>query len=398
MEGKNWLKLGSDPLFLLRRRLLILAFSIRMFFIGVEYSVILPSCLLYMKTFEVNNIFMGLVVAAYPFAGMISLPIIGRIYDKTKRTRELILVLNFLQIVGNIIYAIPFSKWLPLSGRFLAGLGDGFMACALGEITHIYPKSYRTGILSIMELGRVLGLIVGPAITFFIGKGTYYLWTWRLDYATLPGVIMACCWIVYEMLSVCFIYNISKDLTENGLPNEKDELVKNIDDFKALENISPDYYGDSSLESDELVNKSTEQLTEKNSENEQDKTSICAALKEIASVSILMIFYVDVVLWLIQTEFEILLPFVTEFDYHWTPKWTGCTYMIGGVELIVIFLLLYVIGSKCKVRDIYFLIFSSFLTMGSSALLIYEGVPTDINKRVLIFAGIRFSGIHKYPV
>ena len=153
--------------------------------IGVEYSVVLPSALLYMETFNVSSVFMGLVIAAYPFAGMISLPIFGWIYDKTKKTKQLILLLNLFQIVGNILYAIPYSKWLPLSGRFIAGLGDGFIACAIGEIANIYPKSSRTAIMSLLELGRVLGLILGPTINFFIGKRTYYLGKWRLDYATL---------------------------------------------------------------------------------------------------------------------------------------------------------------------------------------------------------------------
>ena len=125
-------KIESDPWFILKRRLLTVAFSIRLFMKGVEYSVILPSVLLYMKTFDANSVFMGLVIAAYPFAGMISLPIFGWIYDKTKKTKQLILLLNLFQIVGNILYAIPLSKWLPLSGRFIAGLGDGVYSMCYG--------------------------------------------------------------------------------------------------------------------------------------------------------------------------------------------------------------------------------------------------------------------------
>eukprot|EP00111_Clytia_hemisphaerica_P009437 TCONS_00027689-protein len=397
LKEKLILKMESDPLFLLKRRLLVLAFAIRMFFIGVEYSVILPSCLLYMKTFDVSNVYMGLVVAAYPFAGMISLPIVGRIYDKTKRTRELFIVLNFLQITGNIIYAIPFSYYLPLSGRFLAGLGDGFLACAMGEITYAYPKSYRTGILSIMELGRVLGLVVGPAIAFFIGKKTYYVWRWRLDYATLPGVIMAFCWLLYEMLTLCFVFNVSKEMTEKASMVDEDDLTDNdersISRMCSFEHTDPEaksfYYKDSD-ETSKLVESEDKAVEIDEAENldqngSEDKRSIKSALKELFGIEFLLLFYVDCVLWLAQTEFEILLPFVTEFEYHWAPKWAGMVYMVGGVELIIIFVLLYYVCSKCAVRDSYMLILSCILTMGSTGLLIYEGVPKDINDRVIVF-------------
>jgi len=400
LKEKAILKMeASDPLFLLKRRLLVLAFAIRMFFIGVEYSVILPSCLLYMKTFDVSNVFMGLTVAAYPFAGMISLPIFGRIYDRTKRTRELLILLNFLQIVGNIIYAIPLSKWLPLSGRFLAGLGDGFLACAIGEITYTYPKSYRTGIFSIMELGRVLGLVLGPAITFFIGKKTYYVWRWRLDYATLPGVIMAFGWLLYEMLTMCFVFNVSKEMAETVSLMEDlsecssdDDSTNSVDRMCSFEHTDPEdkvfYYKDS--ETTELVDKEIkenqdQEVDSKKSPSDEDKTSLKSAFKELMSVEFLLLFYVDCVLWLAQTEFEILLPYVTEFEYHWAPKWTGMVYMVGGVELIIIFLTLYYVCSKCAIRDSYLLILSSVLTMASTGLLIYEGVPKSINDRVIVF-------------
>ena len=405
LKEKLILKMESDRLFLLKRRLLDLCFSIRMFFIGIEYSVILPSCLLYMKTFDVSNVYMGLVVAAYPFAGMISLPIVGRIYDKTKRTREIFILLNLLQIIGNVIYAIPFSIWLPLSGRFLAGLGDGFAACAMGEITYTYPKSYRTGILSIMELGRVLGLVVGPAITFFIGKKTYYLWRWRLDYATMPGVVMAFCWLLYELLTICFVFNVSKDMSEEAafiddsdLSSEEGSMGSSIGNMCSYEHTDPEdktFYKSSSsdttplVENMRIVDEAEDFNGDDDDENKNSRVkSINSVLKEMLAPEFFVLFYVDCVLWLAQTEFEIFLPFLTEFEYHWSPKYTGIVYMVGGAELIIIFLALYYVCSRCQIRDSYMLILSCVLTMASTGLLIYEGVPKNINNRVIVFVFI----------
>ena len=382
----------TDPFFVIKRRLLCIAFGLRMFFIGVEYSVILPSALLYMETFNVSAVMDGFVIAAYPFAGMLALPIFGRIYDKTRKTRELILLLNSFQIIGNVIYAIPFSKWLPLSGRFIAGLGDGFLACATGEIMHIYPKSSRTGIISLLELGRVLGLIIGPAINFFIGKKTYYLWTWRLDYATLPGVIMALGWIIMQIVTMCLVFNLSKDMLETFPSDKKENKMSDMDTdrFEGSTKHEVGWAFDDTfylIGNDEGMKEECEtSLTDEKDENEM--VSIKSALKEFCTPEFLILAYVDIVLWTSQTEFEILLPYVTEFDYGWTPSWTGLIYMIGGFELIVIFIALYYIDQHYVTRDTYLLLLSLFLTQVSLGLLICEGVPSKLKYRVIVFAFI----------
>lgn len=385
----------TDPSFIIKRRLLVCAFGLRMFFIGVEYSVILPSALLYMETFNVGAVMDGFVIAAYPFAGMIALPIFGRIYDKTRKTRQLIFVLNTFQIIGNVIYAIPFSQWLPLSGRFIAGLGDGFLACATGEIMHIYPKCSRTGIISLLELGRVLGLIIGPAINFFIGKKTYYLWTWRLDYATLPGVIMAMGWILMQIVTMCLVFNLSKEIQDTFPHDKMENKMSDIDSsrFEGSPQHEEGWAFDDTfylIGNEEGLNKNECEAfsSEDRQTDENEMVSIRSALKEFCTCEFLILAYIDIVLWTSQTEFEILLPYVTEFNYGWTPAWTGLIYMIGGFELIVIFLALYYIDTHYVTRDTYLLLLSLFLTQVSLGLLICEGVPTKINYRIIIFGFI----------
>ena len=103
----------------MKKKLLIAACFARMFFSGVEYSVIFPTAYLYMKSFSDDKIFMGLVIAAYPFSSMVSLPIFGYLYDRTRRIRELMIILNMFQMVGNIVYSLHFSIWLPIFGRLI---------------------------------------------------------------------------------------------------------------------------------------------------------------------------------------------------------------------------------------------------------------------------------------
>lgn len=51
------------------------------------------------------------------------------------------------QVVGNLVYAIHYQKWLSLMGRFVSGLGDGYLAATLGEVTYLYEDENRVGML-----------------------------------------------------------------------------------------------------------------------------------------------------------------------------------------------------------------------------------------------------------
>ena len=223
-------------IFQLKKRLIITIFVLRYFLMGVEYSIILPTAILYMRSFGAGTFFTGLTIAAYPTAAIISLPVFGYFYDRTKRLKELLLVLNLFQAIGNLVYALPYSIWLPLAGRFLAGIGDGFQALTVGELTYLYDDSQRLGILSLLELGRVLGLIVGPSFNFLIEGHRFQLSTWVLDNNTLPGVLMAILWVILEILTFVCVFNLAKELIDLNKPpvgEEKESLLEHQEEQDA---------------------------------------------------------------------------------------------------------------------------------------------------------------------
>ena len=63
----------------------------------------------------------GIAAGLYPLAGTLCLPISGRLFDMTHRTKEILYAQNFLQIIGNLIYAIPYSVIFIFAGRLIAG-------------------------------------------------------------------------------------------------------------------------------------------------------------------------------------------------------------------------------------------------------------------------------------
>ena len=278
----------------------------------------------------------------------------------------------------------------------------------MGEITYAYDKSYRTGIISIMEMTRILGLAIGPVVTFAISKKVFHLWQWRLDYTTMPGLIMAFIWLLYEAVTICFVSNVSKEMKKKSRIGEKSDISSceeeecscTMDNMCGIDDEDEDLIfkdkDTAPLLMEEMQVEDNDLLNGENHHN-NNKSNIMNALKEMMGVEFVVLIYVDCVLWLVQTDLEIFLPFLTEFEYKWSPKWTGLAYTVGGSELIIVFLILVSVISRFRIRDSYLLIVGSLLVMVASILFVYEGVPKKINQRVVVFVFIYLLGFASLP-
>ena len=426
--------LEKDPVFLRKRKATLICFFIRMFLLGAEYAIILPSIWLYLKRYsDIKPWFLGIVVAVYPTSAVLSLPIVGRVFDKTKRAKELIIVLNTFEIIGNIVYALPFSKWLIFGGRFLAGLGDGFYACATSEIVHTYPLSSRTGALALLELGRVLGLTFGPALNFFLVKLDFSIGKWTIDNGTAPGLFMAILWALAQLITIFYVSNLSLLIEERAryhpnmrlddrsqAPKEYNIDYKRVRETSLCESVLDVTYGEEKplipneyrrhFKCYKAANGSTfidDNLTEDdeefaNNDEESQVTTDCGeestkvvvkqtalqqALQLISTVEIVAILFSDLILSLIQTEFEVFLPLLTQEGYGWKETETSGVYMVGGIWLMFVFFLMYKFSPKSKVQDQHYIVISLILTCLALLLLMVEViVPKKI--RVGIFVVI----------
>jgi len=422
--------LERDPVFLRKRKATVACFIIRMFLLGAEYAIILPSIWLYLRTFDVEPWFLGIVVAVYPTAGVVSLPVVGFFFDKTKRTRLMILVLNAFEIVGNVIYSLPISQWFVFFGRMFAGFGDGFYAIASSEIVFTYPASQRTGIYALLELGRVLGITFGPALNFFLEKVDFSIGIWRIDYGTAPGLFMALLWILSQILTLYYVSDLSRLIDERAkhFPNFKldprgpppssyhidgkrireTSLCESVLDitvgedkplisngrphFKFYQSTTGSFIIDDDItEDDEFFENSFSATSDTESERyhnaEPPKKDLLSVIKQLCVREILVLFYSDLVLWLAQTEFEVLLPLVTQEDYGWKETYISIVYMVGGVWLMFVFFLIYKFSEKTNVKDQHYVIISLLLTISALILLMCEQIPdtNDLKTRIVIF-------------
>ncbi|XP_046844379.1 uncharacterized protein LOC124438356 isoform X2 [Xenia sp. Carnegie-2017] len=172
--------------FIEKRNLTMIAFSTRMFFMGVEYAVIFPSVWLYLKIFHVQYWYLGLVLSAYNMVGILSTAIVGRLADITRKVKWICFLWNIAEIVGNFMYSLPFWVGFPLLGRMIAGFGEGFISAMWGEMTRVTTNEQRTRFFAILKGCNLLGAAVGPAFNLVLRNIDFSIGSWFIDYRTSP--------------------------------------------------------------------------------------------------------------------------------------------------------------------------------------------------------------------
>jgi ceroid-lipofuscinosis MFS transporter 7 len=94
------------------------------------------------------------------------------------------------------MYFIGYSKWFILSGRLVAGVGLGALACCFSEVVKNTETNNRARILSFVMMGRQFGLIIGPSINFFVYKLDFYIGPFRFYNLSAPGVSLISAFLV----------------------------------------------------------------------------------------------------------------------------------------------------------------------------------------------------------
>ncbi|XP_048846052.1 uncharacterized protein LOC125717116 [Brienomyrus brachyistius] len=172
---------------------------------GVEYAVILPTIWRYLQILQAPPYFLGLGLSAFSLSGLLFGPLFGHWSDRTHTTKNIILLANVFEIVGNFMYFIGYSKWLLLSSRLVAGIGAGAGSCIFGLLTRITSLENRATVFATVMACRQAGLLIGPAFNIFLRLCDFQLGPFIVNKYTSPGLFMSIVWGLLELV-VLFMY------------------------------------------------------------------------------------------------------------------------------------------------------------------------------------------------
>ena len=255
---------------------------------GVEFAVIFPSVWLYLKIFNADYWYLGLVLSAYNMVGIVSTLLVGHLADSTGQIRFMGFIWNIAEIVGNLVYALHFHMSFPLIGRMISGFGEGYISAMWGEIARITTEEQRTRYFAILKGANLLGTAIGPALNLFLKEFDFYIGKWHIDYRTSSGFFMGVVWVAVTMVMLGMVFDISAELQREGklkhfqktgrfeFDEEEKEEKRCIDDggVKTPEEEDKTEQADDGISSKKPESSEETQLVDEESKNTTDDSNL----------------------------------------------------------------------------------------------------------------------------
>ncbi|XP_066936387.1 uncharacterized protein [Clytia hemisphaerica] len=330
---KEWLK---------KRKTTTKVFVFVQFALGLEYSMTFTTLYLYLKDVlhVTNNLnaFYSSICGIYVSAQIVASLVLCHLFDKYRTLKLFFILVTFITFVGNVLYAIPYSPYLLLAGRFLSGAGGCLRPIILSELTRVYPSDEIMAQMTAMTVSYGIGITLGPAINFAFVKARFTLLGIPISYANGAGLALSIVFLVAFALSLFFVSDLSKEF------DLKEEIQKIDVDKLPLDSLCGANKKVSSEIFSERNNCDNESLLgEDPSENgtEVNQLGIMETLiKLFSSIDIVLIFvfaffaYITILLqdlWISMTVIKLL---------HWTVLEINLIFILNGIIITSICLFL----------------------------------------------------------
>ena len=328
-----------------KRKKTVIVFTIETLILGFEYSVTFLTLWLYIENMvkpPSPKVYYGAISVAYLLGSLIFSVVIGRIVDTYRCVRMTCLACNFLIIIGNLIYSLPYSPWLLLVGRFIAGAGAPFRAVVSGEIARSYPSEEISSKLSIMGMAFSFGFIVGPGINIAFEKADFWIGTWHIIYENMPGIYMAVFFLCLQLITCLFVHDLSKeyDFKEEqncNLISQENKVTFTATHQDDSECVVQHVYLNNDYEEDNVgkdQQKSSERIPLVVMSNK--KKSVLYIMKKLfgnfdTALILFLAFYTK---YLFLT-FDLWLPFLVIDTMHWSKTGLNIIMLCAGAVCVV---------------------------------------------------------------
>jgi MFS transporter, DHA1 family, solute carrier family 18 (vesicular amine transporter), member 1/2 len=166
----------------------LLVMSIARFVDSVLLGMIIPLIPVYVKqNLNMSQVYVGILIAAYPFPYLVTLPVLGPWIDSVGY--RVPFNIGVVMLGGStILFMIAKSYVLLVFARTLQGLSSAVtVAASYTCVSAAYPKSQRTGangiIMALDGLGALVGPVVGGALYEYGGHSK------QLPFLVLTGIV-----------------------------------------------------------------------------------------------------------------------------------------------------------------------------------------------------------------
>ena len=333
-----------------KRRTTFIVFWLSHFLIGIFNNLFRTTCFLYIKThFKTRSpdLIYSFVTGIRFLPVLMFTFIVSGLHDKYRKTRLILIIINYFTIIGGILYIIDSSYYFPIIGSFLSGFQYLAQSIAVGEMSRSYTPKDITYKVPVLQLGFFLGALPAAIVPYCMKGVKFNIGPFFIDYSNILGVLMVITLSLIQILNVTFVHDLSLeyDLKECFLRKEKQKKLKH--EREDLCKVKTE-----NLKTKENILKEINEYSSRNS-------NIANSLKKLFSdYDLVLIYYL---VWLFYYFFAFVamyLPVIVLKELRYEVEILNILYLMFSVLLLIFlpFLILFKVGSKTA----YYIGFISF--------------------------------------
>ena len=192
---------------------------------GMKYCLFIETCWVYVKRQLSPErpylIYSIMVFSRYLVAAIFNFPLTYW-HDRTRKTKLIMISVNFLSIIGSFVYIVNKSFIFPLIGTVLLGSPWLMQPVAVGEMSRAYPPKDVTQKLPLLTLASYVGYFPAALFLYTSKNLQFYIGPFLINYENALGVIMAASYFIFQVLTVFFVHGLSleHDLKSDLLSEE----------------------------------------------------------------------------------------------------------------------------------------------------------------------------------
>ncbi len=144
------------------------------------FAMILPLLPFYALDLDISPQLIGLIIASFSMAQLMSAPLWGRVSDRYGRRPALLIGLT-ASAISYVVFGFANTFWLLLASRFIQGAGGGTTGVLHAYVADTVPPEDRTRSLGWLSAATSAGVMIGPVV----GSTAAYWGQWA------PGLVAA---------------------------------------------------------------------------------------------------------------------------------------------------------------------------------------------------------------
>jgi MFS family permease len=127
------------------------------------FAMILPLLPFYALDLAITPQLIGVIIASFSIAQLMSAPLWGRVSDRYGRRPALLVGLT-ASAISYVVFGFANSFWLLLASRFIQGAGGGTTGVLHAYVADTVPPEDRTRSLGWLSAATSAGVMIGPVV------------------------------------------------------------------------------------------------------------------------------------------------------------------------------------------------------------------------------------------